>query len=139
MPAGLSGLRASSCRSCHSAIYDEWRVSTHAQAWTDRQFQAEFSKSGNRWLCNNCHTPLLNQMESWAIGLIDDDVERPLYSENPEFDAEFRAEGITCAACHVREGFVEGPTEVSTAAHPTRKSSRFLDESVCLTCHRPTP
>ncbi len=136
VPRGLSDLRAASCGSCHPAIYDEWRLSTHAQAWTDRQFQAEFTKSGNRWLCNNCHTPLLNQMESWAIGLIDDDVERPIYTANQAFDAAFRAEGITCAACHVREGFVEGPTGVGDSAHLTRKSARFLNESICLTCHQ---
>ncbi len=136
VPRGLTDLRATSCAGCHTAIYEEWRVSTHAQAWTDRQFQAELAKSGNRWLCANCHTPLLNQMESWAIGLVEDDVERPLYTPNPDFEADFRAEGITCAACHVRDGTVEGPTGVSTPAHPTRQSSRFTDESICLTCHQ---
>ena len=94
------------------------------------------AKSGNRWLCNNCHTPLLNQMESWTVELIDNDVERPLYSSNPAFDPAFRDEGITCAACHVRDGAVEGPTGIQTAAHPTRKADRFADEAICLTCHQ---
>ena len=86
----LPDLRAATCGACHGEIYQEWRVSTHAQAWTDRQLQAEMEKSGNRWLCANCHTPLLNQMESWAVGLEEDDVERPLYVDNPAFDGGFR-------------------------------------------------
>ena len=62
VPEGLADLRAATCGECHPQIYEEWRVSTHGQAWSDRQLQAEMAKSGNRWLCNNCHTPLLNQM-----------------------------------------------------------------------------
>jgi hypothetical protein len=136
LPEGLLDLRAATCGECHREIYEEWRVSTHALAWTDRQLQAEMAKSGNRWLCANCHTPLLNQMESWAVGLIDGDVERPSYVGNPTFDAAFRDEGITCAACHVRDGSVEGPTGIRTPAHPTRKADRFADEAICLTCHQ---
>ncbi len=135
-PEGLTDLRAATCGECHSEIYEEWRVSTHGLAWTDRQLQAEMAKSGNRWLCDNCHTPLLNQMESWVVGLTDGDVEKPRYSTNPVFDEAFRDEGITCAACHVRDGAVEGPTGIETVAHPTRKAERFGDEAVCLTCHQ---
>jgi hypothetical protein len=135
-PEGLADLRAGTCGECHEAIYSEWLVSTHGQAWTDRQLQAEMEKSGNRWLCNNCHTPLLNQMETWAVALRGDDVEQPVYVDNPGFDRAFRDEGITCAACHVRDGTVEGPTGIQTTAHPTRKSDRFADETICLGCHQ---
>jgi hypothetical protein len=135
-PKGLVDLKASSCGECHPEIYQEWRVSTHAQAWTDRQFQAERAKSGNRWLCNNCHTPLLNQMELWAVGIDQDDVEKPTYVENPSFEPALREEGINCASCHVRGGFVEGPSGIQTEAHPTRKATRFTDEAICLECHQ---
>ena len=136
LPAGLSDLRASTCGRCHQEIYKEWQVSTHAQAWSDTQFQSEITKSENRWLCNNCHTPLLNQMEAWVVGLEDNDVEKPVYTANTEFEPEFRGEGITCAACHVRDSFVEGPTGVTTEAHPTRRSERFTSASICLSCHQ---
>jgi hypothetical protein len=136
LPEGLSDLRAATCGECHPDIYGEWRVSTHGQAWTDRQLQTEMAKSGNRWLCTNCHTPLLNQMESWAVGLVDDDVERPVYVPNAEFEPAFREEGITCAACHVRDRTVEGPTGIETNAHPTRRAERFLNEEICLECHQ---
>ncbi len=136
VPAGLSDLSASSCGECHTEIYQEWRLSTHAQAWTDRQFQTEIAKSGNRWLCRNCHTPLLNQMPVWAVGLEQGDVERPVYVDNPRVDLALRDEGITCAGCHVREGAIEGPTGIETAAHPTRRAERFNDETICLACHQ---
>jgi hypothetical protein len=136
LPNGLADLRASTCGTCHPAIYQEWKVSTHAQAWIDPQFQAEITKSGNRWLCSNCHTPLLNQMQNWAVGLKGGDVEKPLYTANIQFDPGFRAEGITCAACHVRNGAVEGPTGNLTEAHPTRRADRFTDSSICLACHQ---
>jgi hypothetical protein len=136
VPAGLEDLRAESCGECHPDIYEEWRVSTHALAWVDRQLQGEMAKSGNRWLCNNCHTPLMNQMEAWAVGLVDGDVEQPLYVANPSFESSFRDEGITCASCHVRDGAVEGPTGIATEAHATRLAGRFNDERICLECHQ---
>jgi hypothetical protein len=136
VPKGLPDLRSSTCGGCHPAMYEEWKVSTHAQAWTDRQFQAEITKSGNVWLCINCHTPLLQQMDRWAVGLHDNDVERPIYVENKAFDAALQQEGINCASCHARDGFIEGPTGRSTPAHPTRKAERFLTAEICLDCHQ---
>ncbi len=136
VPAGLTDLRAASCGECHPDIFAEWRTSTHAQAWTDVQFQSEMTKSENRWLCRNCHTPLLNQMPVWAVGLEADDVERPIYVDNPTVDLELRDEGITCASCHVRDGVIEGPTGIETKSHPTRKADRFNDETICLACHQ---
>lgn len=135
-PAGLPDLRASTCGECHTEIYAEWQRSTHGQAWTDAQFVKERAKSGNRWMCAGCHTPLLNQMAQWPVSLIDGDVERPRYVKNPTFEQAFQDEGITCAACHARGGVIEGPTGIKTDAHPTRKAERFLNETLCTQCHQ---
>ncbi len=135
-PAPLTDLRAASCGACHVEIYDEWRRSTHALAWIDPQFQQEIQKSPNRWLCNNCHTPLLNQMATWTVAIDDNDVEKPHNLPNPDFDPAFRDEGITCAACHVRDGVIEGPEGHPTPAHPTRRAERFRSEALCLECHQ---
>ena len=51
VPDGLTSLRAEHCGSCHPDIYEEWRTTTHAHAWTDPQLQEEMKKSSNRWLC----------------------------------------------------------------------------------------
>ncbi|MCB0686757.1 MAG: hypothetical protein KDC53_09530, partial [Saprospiraceae bacterium] len=37
-PAGLVSIRAFDCGICHREIYEEWKLSTHAHAWTDLQF-----------------------------------------------------------------------------------------------------
>jgi len=134
-PPGLS-LSAESCGTCHVEIYEQWKVSTHAAAWTDPQYQAEIRKSGNRWLCLNCHTPLMVQQKQWPVGLEEDDVERPVLVDNPVFDAALREEGITCVACHLQDGVIHGPGRSSGAPHPTQADERFTDSRICLRCHQ---
>ena len=72
-PTGLANTRSETCGACHVAIYDEWATSTHAHAWTDdAQFMAELEKSkeqGVDWMCVNCHTPVLTQLEQVVVGL----------------------------------------------------------------------
>jgi hypothetical protein len=137
VPAAVGSLSAAACGACHPAILAEWQSSTHAHAWTDRQFQAEITKSGNRWLCLNCHTPLLVQQDRWPVGLQDGDVELPLLVDNPAFDAALRDEGITCASCHVRDGVIRGPGLVdSTPPHPVQADPDFTTNAVCERCHQ---
>ncbi|HND28892.1 MAG TPA: hypothetical protein PLA94_02800 [Myxococcota bacterium] len=136
VPEGLPSLSAASCGGCHTEIYAEWKVSTHAMAWVDPQLQAEMTKSENRWLCQNCHTPLQVQHAQLPVGLIDNDVEKPRWATNPHYDAALQQEGITCAACHVRDGVIQGPTGVKTSAHPTAKDESFLSADLCLRCHQ---
>jgi hypothetical protein len=130
-------ISASACGGCHSQIAKEWEVSVHAAAWRDPQFQAETHKSGNRWLCMGCHTPLISQLQRLPVGLVNGDVERPLLADNPTFDARLRDEGITCAACHLADdGAIEGPGLGGDAPHRVRAAPRFQDESVCTRCHQ---
>ena len=136
-PEGLSDLSAATCGACHAEIYAEWQVSTHALAWVDPQYQAEIGKSGNRWLCLNCHTPLLIQQDRWPVGLQGDDVEAPLLVDNARFDAALREEGITCASCHVRDGVIHGPGLADSAApHPVEADPDFQSNAVCERCHQ---
>jgi len=113
----------------------EWRTSAHAQAWIDPQYQAEITKSGNTWLCLNCHTPLALQQEQWAVGLEAGDVEHPILVDNPGFDSALRNEGITCAACHVREGAIVGPGLGGEAPHPVKVDPSFRSGALCERCH----
>jgi hypothetical protein len=137
VPSGVASLQAEHCGSCHPAIYQEWKSTTHAHAWTDRQLQEEMKKSSNRWLCENCHTPLLVQQATWTVGLTEGDVEAPLLVTNASFDPELQQEGITCAACHVREGAIHGPgLPDSRAPHPVVADESFRSEAVCLRCHQ---
>ena len=115
VPKGLPDLKASTCGTCHKAIYEEWRLSTHARAWLDdAQFQAELHKTqldgdGKSadvgWMCVNCHTPLENQLERLVVSLEEGQVGHPVYVENPNYDAALQLEAITCASCHVRDAW----------------------------------
>ncbi len=136
-PSDAGPLSAEACGSCHREIYEEWRVSVHAQAWVDPQFQAEIRKSDNRWLCLGCHTPLLVQQDLWPVGLVDGDVERPRLVEAPRFDPTLREEGITCAACHLRGGRIHGPgLPDSTAPHEVVADPAFRGAAPCVGCHQ---
>jgi len=134
--AGLPNLSASTCRACHEEIHAEWTTSVHAQAWIDPQYQGEIGKSGNRWLCLNCHTPLLTQMDLWPVGVIDGDIERPQLVDNPVFDEALRDEGITCAACHVRGDAIAGPGLGGEAPHKVVADPSFRNGQLCLGCHQ---
>ncbi len=133
---GIPGIRAEQCGTCHREFYDEWKTSYHAQAYVDPFFQAYWRKDDHIWICLNCHAPMEPQ-QPWLIqGLEGGKVHRPIKVQNPNYDPEFQMEGITCAACHVRDGVIEGPFGDTEAPHPTRYSPRFRSTDICFTCHQ---
>ncbi|MFN3323062.1 MAG: multiheme c-type cytochrome [Bryobacteraceae bacterium] len=139
VPKGLRSLRASECGVCHQEIYREWKLSTHAHALADLQFQEEIKKSpSSAWLCMNCHTPLENQSPTITVGVEERSTSRPIVRENPRFDPALREEAITCAVCHVRDGVILGPYGDSRAPHPVRKDPKLLTEEICAACHQAT-
>ena len=134
VPAGLATLSATECGQCHQDIYQEWKRSIHAQALADPQFQAEWAKDGQMFVCRNCHTPLQNQQETVVTGLIAGDYHRPVEAANASFDPALKMEAITCAVCHVRDGFVIGPYG-NDAPHAVRQDPALLSAQTCLECH----
>lgn len=137
IPEGLESLSAEECGSCHEKIYEEWKRSTHALAFRDIQFQAEWKKD-DTYVCLNCHTPLQNQQEYIVSGLIGGDYKKPVQKPNPHFDKQLQNEGITCASCHVRDGNVIGVTGIMDAPHNTVKDVEFLSQKMCIACHNVT-
>lgn len=135
VPEGLTSISAESCGVCHQNHYTEWLESTHSKAWTDAQFQAEINKQNSPYLCLNCHIPLENQQELFIHGLYDGDIYRPKTSPNKHFDKRLQLEGITCAVCHVRNGYIIGPTGSEKAPHPTKKDLNQLSVELCISCH----
>ncbi len=135
VPKGLASLRAKDCGACHVTHYEEWKISTHAQAWNDLQFQAELKKESSPYLCINCHIPLQNQQEFIVTGLIDGDIYKPVKKKNRHFDPELKKEGITCAGCHVRNNTIIGPTGSPNAPHEVVKDTVHLSEQLCISCH----
>ncbi len=139
---GVGEPRAENCKKCHTAIYDEWKQSTHASALKDLQFQAELAKpSSPKWVCLNCHIPILNQRKSAILFLSNGNVFAPVKKKNPHYDPVMRKEAITCATCHVRpdsqgNSVIIGSIGSKEAPHPIRKDPQFL-KSICLRCHNP--
>jgi len=138
LPQGLASLKAKDCGMCHVKHYEEWQKSTHANAWTDKQFQAELKKESSPFMCINCHIPLQNQQEYIIKGLEDGDIYKPVKEKNPHFDPELQTEGITCASCHVRDNKIIGPTGTSLAPHAVIKDTEHLSEKLCIGCHNAT-
>jgi hypothetical protein len=135
VPEGVASLSAEACGVCHREIYDEWKTSIHAQAFTDPFFQAYWRKDKHIWVCLNCHTPLQNQQPDVVTDLRGGRVNRPVSRPNPDFDPALQREGVTCAGCHVRDGVILGPFGDSVAPHPTRYDPRFRSTEICYTCH----
>lgn len=135
IPVGLSSLSAKQCGVCHQQHYEEWKLSTHAHAWTDLQFQEELKKESSPFMCINCHIPLQNQQEFIIEGLVDGDIYKPVKKMNPNFDKDLQQEGINCASCHVRNNTIIGPTGTAKAPHASVKDTSFLSEQLCISCH----
>ncbi len=135
VPEGLTSLRAESCGSCHKEIYAEWKTSIHSQAYRDPFFHAYWTKDKHTWVCLNCHSPLENQQPTLIKEIPRERVEKALQEPNPHFDSDFQTEGVTCAACHVRDGVILGPFDDAAAPHPTKFDPSFRTTQLCYRCH----
>ncbi len=139
-PPGTDGVKASDCGKCHVAHYEDWRRSTHSNAYTDLQFRSELAKpSSPAWLCLNCHLPVENQREFTVRALVEGKLDQPLPIVNPRFDAAMQQEGVTCATCHVRtdesgQSYILAPTGAGQAPHPMRVDRAAL-HARCNDCH----
>jgi hypothetical protein len=136
VPAGIPSLKAEDCGTCHREIYDEWQTSYHAKGYQDPFFRAYWRKDGEVWICLNCHTPLENQQPELIQEIPRNRVEKAVKVPNPDFDPALQQEGITCAACHVRDGVIFGPFEDSIAPHPTQFDPKFRTSEICYRCHQ---
>ena len=135
IPKGLSSLHAKDCGHCHTEIYQEWKISTHAHAWTDEQYQAELAKNKNLFICKNCHLPVQNQQRYITTAIYDHDYFQPVRTKNPRFDPSLQHEGITCIACHIKENTIIGSHDNIQASHPVKIDTDYLSEKLCIACH----
>jgi hypothetical protein len=116
LPAAADSLLdARGCATCHAAIVDEWARSRHAVAWTNSIFQTEYSARPQAW-CVNCHAPLATQQADLA---------------GPR-----AAQGVDCAACHVRAGALVARTRRPGSPHETIAEPSFGSPAFCADCHQ---
>lgn len=137
-PAGLPNLSAQGCHACHWQAHEEWEHTPHAQAWTTAPFQEAIARAGGTTACKGCHLPLANQHDRLAAGFVGGDLSRPNLVQNKLWDATLMAEGVTCAACHVRDGVVVSTHAAPDAPHPVAVSAELQSAEFCATCHQLT-
>jgi len=137
-PEGLANISAQSCNACHFQAHEDWSGSAHAKAWANDTFQEALARAGHSTACSQCHLPLTNQHARLAAGYIDGDLARPNLQTNDIWDATLMSEGVTCAACHVRDGMIIGTRPIQGAPHPIAVSDELGTSAACATCHQMT-
>jgi nitrate/TMAO reductase-like tetraheme cytochrome c subunit len=124
-PPGIAGQTARACNSCHSEIYEEWKRSMHGVAWADPQFQEVWQSKGSPAKCLNCHSPLAAQQPNLGD------------RENPDFRPTLQAEGVTCAACHIRNSSIVGRgSSLGSVPHPVQTRQVMARSEMCRGCHQ---
>jgi hypothetical protein len=137
-PDGLANLSAQGCNGCHYAAHEAWSGTGHATAWSDPAYQEAISRVGGSTVCLGCHLPLANQHGRLATGYVDGDLARPDPQINALWDPTLMSEGVTCAACHVRNGQVVGTRPAPGAPHVVAVSAELSSSAFCATCHQLT-
>ncbi len=133
IPNSLNALRAGDCAACHREFYEEWKTTIHSRAWVDPYFQVDWKFDGAQQICKNCHIPLDRQQEQKVLGFRDTEKLKPMLADNPDFDPGLQHEGVTCAACHLKDGKILGPYGDTQAPHPVKKLAD--NNEICLRCH----
>lgn len=116
---------AKECGSCHSEQYSEWQKSAHSRAFTSEEYKSQSNQYQDQD-CLFCHSP--------------GDV------QNPDREARSfnRNEGVTCVACHLHEGAMNGPHKSSALISPhaiVQKNilnSKTDSSQLCGICHEET-
>ncbi len=132
-PALLGKMSARECAACHQEFYAEWQTTIHAQAWIDPYFQVDWEFDGAQHTCRLCHTPLDRQQPHKVLGYRDKDKWDPIMEDNPDFDPKLQHEGVTCAACHYRNGEIVGVLGITDSPHLVKQLQD--PNQVCVRCH----
>ncbi len=119
-PELVKNAKAKDCAECHEEIFEAWKKSRHFQAWTSPVF-IEDSENRSKEKCLSCHSP----------GTV-----KP--GEKPSLRLDHRDDGVFCISCHVRNGAMEGPFELFSPPHPTKKNGDYRESKFCSSCHPKT-
>ena len=136
LPAGLANLSAQACAACHVTAHQTWHGGAHAESWQDPLFFDAVVATGSAPLCLGCHLPLAQQQPLQLQEYLGGELTRAQVRDNPSWDATLQQEGVTCAACHVREGTVLGTSPAPHAPHPVVVSDELSTSAFCGTCHQ---
>ncbi len=131
-PRGLSSTTAGGCAGCHADVANEWAQSPHATGATSAAFAHDPAVMADPD-CRVCHLPIADQHPNrWgrdAAGELSE-------VENDRWDPFLGHEGVTCAACHVRDGAVLAAKVSGRAPHPVVESQALTSVEACAGCHQ---
>lgn len=134
LPAGLANLSAQGCAACHVDTHAGWAASAHHRGHRDPDFAAAAHQAATP-ACLTCHLPLRVQHPD-RVTFEDGDPSRPVTAPNDAFDATLATEGVTCAACHVRDGRIVAGRPDVRAPHATTWSAELGKSTMCAACHQ---
>ena len=154
-PRNFSKIEASlspeACGSCHKQQYADWKESLHSRAmgpgpWG--QIVDMFNSAPeDAVFCMTCHAPLSEQLTRLAKT---DAAGNRTYEPNANLDKKLQLQGITCAACHVRQHQRFGPPKQqgsNATNYPpgmpnhggARRMPHFERAEFCKDCHQFDP
>jgi hypothetical protein len=108
---------------CHETMYEEWKESLHAKAYTNDAFQHHCGIHG---LCISCHAPQPMDLK----GLAQWPRERAVDGDPP------RSEGVNCITCHLRgEDTILGVYGDTGAPHAVEVQPLLQKSEGCMGCH----
>lgn len=134
-PAPLDLHSAAACAGCHAEEHAAWAASQHATAWSDPRFQVSWRAWPKGW-CLECHLPDPPQQAELSpagLQLHRGDTLRGASAGGPR-----AAEGVGCAACHLRGDTLISrarPSRQARAAHPIEADPRLGAPEDCGRCH----
>lgn len=112
--------KAKRCSECHEQIFENWKKSRHSQAWISKNYIKD-SENRSKEKCLACHIPVEVHPET-----------------KPDPRLKEREEGIFCVPCHVHDKTMNGPYELFSPPHPTRKNPDYRKSNFCGACHQKT-
>ncbi|MCP4804420.1 MAG: hypothetical protein GY913_01485 [Proteobacteria bacterium] len=138
LPTGLASLSAQGCNACHFEVHDAWESSPHSQAAHTEPFRSALESVDGSPLCASCHLPLSVQQQQLLVEYDGGALAEARLQPNPSWDATLASEGVTCAACHVRDGAVVSTRAAPNAPHPVSVSEDLDSATTCAACHQLT-
>lgn len=139
----VEGLYPESCAQCHRGQYEDWKGALHGKSVGPGLLAQLSPKTDPETAvsCYSCHAPLASQSE---VITGEGSSGAKNYVPNSSFDEKLKLSGVSCAACHVREGGVFGPTapapvDVKTsgkAGHASVQKVFFEEAEFCAACHQ---
>ncbi len=136
LPPGLANFSAQACAACHLSVQQSWHGGAHHQSWQDPLLLSAMEASGDAPLCLSCHLPLAQQQPLQLQQYEGGELTRARVQENPSWDPTLQQEGVTCVACHVRDGTVFGVRSSAGPPHSVTVSTELQEPAFCGACHQ---